>query len=65
LIEPSGRSRSLASLRYLDTVAKIDGSWYFAERNSSPLGRDATDELGLDPSRHGLSASAPIAATKE
>jgi len=46
LIEPSGRSRSLASLRYLDTVAKIDGSWYFAERNSSSLGRDATDDLG-------------------
>jgi hypothetical protein len=23
----------IASLRYLDTFAKIDGSWYFAERN--------------------------------
>jgi hypothetical protein len=23
----------VASLRYLDTFAKIDGSWYFAERN--------------------------------
>jgi hypothetical protein len=22
----------IASLRYLDTFAKIDGSWYFAER---------------------------------
>jgi hypothetical protein len=23
----------VASLRYLDTFAKIDGSWYFAEPN--------------------------------
>jgi len=23
----------VASLRYLDTFAKIDGSWYLAERN--------------------------------
>jgi hypothetical protein len=23
----------VAALRYLDTFAKIDGSWYFAERN--------------------------------
>jgi hypothetical protein len=23
----------LASLRYLDTFVKIDGSWYFAERS--------------------------------
>jgi SnoaL-like domain len=23
----------VASLRYLDTFAKIDGAWYFAERN--------------------------------
>ncbi len=27
------REIMIASLRYLDTFAKIDGSWYFAERN--------------------------------
>lgn len=27
------RKIMIASLRYLDTFAKIDGSWYFAERN--------------------------------
>jgi hypothetical protein len=26
------RELMIASLRYLDTFAKIDGSWYFAER---------------------------------
>jgi hypothetical protein len=32
--EPGRRNRKIlvASLRYLDTFAKIDGSWYFAER---------------------------------
>jgi len=27
------RTMMVASLRYLDTFAKIDGAWYFAERN--------------------------------
>ncbi|MDT4907173.1 MAG: hypothetical protein QOI69_414 [Pseudonocardiales bacterium] len=27
------RKIMIASLRYLDTVAKIDGAWYFAERD--------------------------------
>jgi hypothetical protein len=27
------RTIMVASLRYLDTVAKVDGAWYFAERN--------------------------------
>jgi hypothetical protein len=31
--EDSNRKIMIASLRYLDTFAKIDGSWYFAERN--------------------------------
>src|SRR5216684_2690188 len=31
--EGSSRKIMVASLRYLDTFAKIDGSWYFAERN--------------------------------
>ena len=31
--EDSERKIMVASLRYLDTFAKIDGSWYFAERN--------------------------------
>jgi hypothetical protein len=30
--EEGNRKIMIASLRYLDTVAKIDGSWYFAER---------------------------------
>jgi hypothetical protein len=29
---PSIVELMIASLRYLDTFAKIDGSWYFAER---------------------------------
>lgn len=28
-----GRSIMVASLRYLDTFAKVDGAWFFAERN--------------------------------
>ena len=31
--EDGERKIMIASLRYLDTFAKIDGSWYFAERN--------------------------------
>ena len=31
--EDGERKLMAASLRYLDTFAKIDGSWYFAERN--------------------------------
>src|ERR1700675_452499 len=31
--EAGNRKIMIASLRYLDTFAKIDGSWYFAERN--------------------------------
>jgi hypothetical protein len=31
--EEGNRKIMIASLRYLDTFAKIDGSWYFAERN--------------------------------
>lgn len=31
--EQGGRKIMIASLRYLDTFAKIDGGWYFAERN--------------------------------
>ena len=30
--EDGGRKIMIASLRYLDTFVKIDGSWYFAER---------------------------------
>ena len=30
--EHGNRMLMIASLRYLDTFAKIDGSWYFAER---------------------------------
>jgi hypothetical protein len=30
--EEGNRKIMIASLRYLDTFAKIDGSWYFAER---------------------------------
>jgi ketosteroid isomerase-like protein len=30
--EDGARKIMIASLRYLDTFAKIDGSWYFAER---------------------------------
>ena len=30
--EDGDRKVMIASLRYLDTFAKIDGSWYFAER---------------------------------
>jgi SnoaL-like domain len=30
--EDGERKIMIASLRYLDTFAKIDGSWYFAER---------------------------------
>ena len=33
LSEEGNRKIMIASLRYLDTFAKIDGSWYFAERN--------------------------------
>ena len=43
----AGESYTIASLRYLDTFAKIDRSWYFAERNlildwseTRPLGTD-------------------------
>ena len=31
--EESARKIMIASLRYLDTFAKIDGAWYFSERN--------------------------------
>jgi len=31
--ENGERKIMVASLRYLDTFAKIDGAWYFAERN--------------------------------
>jgi SnoaL-like domain len=31
--EEGNRKIMIASLRYLDTFAKIDGSWYFAHRN--------------------------------
>src|SRR6267143_1649134 len=31
--EDDNRKIMIASLRYLDTFAKIDGNWYFAERN--------------------------------
>jgi hypothetical protein len=31
--EAGGRNIMIASLRYLDTFAKINQSWYFAERN--------------------------------
>ncbi len=30
--EDGNRKIMIASLRYLDTFAKIDGGWYFAER---------------------------------
>jgi SnoaL-like protein len=32
-IEDGQRKVMIAALRYLDTFAKIDGAWYFAERN--------------------------------
>jgi len=45
--EDGDRKMRFASLRYLDTFAKIDRSWYFAERNlildwreTRPLGTD-------------------------
>ena len=31
--EDGGRKIMVASLRYLDTFTKIDGGWYFAERD--------------------------------
>ena len=31
--ENGGRKIMVASLRYLDTFSKLDGRWYFAERN--------------------------------
>jgi SnoaL-like protein len=31
--EDGNRQIMIASLRYLDTFAKLDGRWYFAERN--------------------------------
>ncbi len=31
--EDARRKIMIASLRYLDTFVKLDGSWYFAERN--------------------------------
>ena len=31
--EDGERKIMVASLRYLDTFTKIDGAWYFAERN--------------------------------
>ena len=31
--EDGGRKIMIASLRYLDTFAKIDRAWFFAERN--------------------------------
>jgi hypothetical protein len=31
--EDGRRKIMIASLRYLDTFSKIEGSWYFAERN--------------------------------
>jgi len=47
LREDGDRKIMIASLRYLDTFAKIDRSWYFAERNlildwseTRPLGTD-------------------------
>ena len=33
--EDGERKIMVASLRYLDMFAKIDGSWYFAERRST------------------------------
>jgi hypothetical protein len=36
LSENGNRKIMIASLRYLDTLAKIDGSRYFAERNLLP-----------------------------
>ena len=32
LTDDGNRKIMIASLRHLDTFAKIDGSWYFAER---------------------------------
>ena len=47
LREDGDRKIMIASLRYLDTFARIDRSWYFAERNlildwseTRPLGTD-------------------------
>jgi len=40
--EDGNRKIMVASLRYLDTFAKIDGNWYFAERKLSSIERDAT-----------------------
>jgi SnoaL-like protein len=31
--DEDGRKIMVASLRYIDTFAKVDGRWYFAERN--------------------------------
>jgi len=44
--EDGGRKIMVASLRYLDTFAKIDGGWYFAERT---LILDWSESRPLDP----------------
>jgi hypothetical protein len=36
--EDGDRKIMVAFLRYLDTFAKVDGRWYFAERSSSSTG---------------------------
>ena len=45
--EDGNRKIMIASLRYLDTFAKIDGSWYFAERELI-LDWSETRRLGTD-----------------
>jgi SnoaL-like domain len=45
--EDGDRKIMIASLRYLDTFAKIDRSWYFAERNLI-LDWSETRRLGTD-----------------
>jgi hypothetical protein len=61
-MEDGERKIMIASLRYLDTFAKIDGRWYFAERKLSSIGaRRGRRARGRDSRRQNASASAPTA----
>ena len=46
-IEEGARKIMIASLRYLDTFAKIDGRWFFAERKLT-LDWSETRSLGTE-----------------
>ena len=64
--EDGDRKIMIASLRYLDTFAKIDGSWYFAERKLLlDWSETRLSPRGPEPRRHDLSALAPTAVMEE